>query len=443
MKKILSLLIALTLCLSLCAAASALWDYGLAYDGSELLDGDLLESYGRGSFEEFKSKYGAELRLDIVTEGSDADQLAESYFDALLYGSDTNGNCALITLCLKVSEGNVSYVDGCVYSEGEQWLTDAADKAAIAVSAYFAESAWAGGIAEDNKTLESMLSTFHTQMCAAAEAGAPEQEQSEAETEQGAYATYAGNPKAELPFVTDEAGLLSEEQRAELESRLAHMSADAECGIYVVIVNDFKAYSHDVELFGESIFTDYHMGWGEEQSGQVLVLSMAERDYALVAHGKGNFVFTDYGKEVLSERFLDNFRGDDWYGGFTDYAECSEYMLSQYMAGTPVDTNNKLAEGSYSKPVPIGNILIVVIAPLVVAFVVCEGFKRQMKTARKKTDANDFVDSRGLALSISRDIYTHSTEHRQVIQSSSSGSRGGGGGTSINSRGFSSRSGKF
>lgn len=442
MKKILSLLMALTLCLSLCAGAWALWDYGLAYDGSELLDGDLLESYGRGKFEEFKSKYGAELRLDIITEGSDAEQLAKNYFDALLYGSDTNGNCALVTICLKVSEADVSYVDACVYSQGEQWLTDAADKAEIAISEYFAESAWAGGIEEDNKTLESLLSGFYNWMCAAAETGAPQQEQTEAEAEEAAYATYSGNPLAELPFVTDEAGLLSDEQRNELESRLAHMSAEAECGIYVVIVDDYKAYSHDVELFGESIFTDYHMGWGEEQSGQVLVLSMAERDYALVAHGNGNFVFTDYGKEVLSERFLDNFRENDWYGGFTDYAECSEYMLSQYQAGTPVDTNNKLAENSYSKPIPLGRILIVIFAPLAVAFIVCEGFKRQMKTARKKTDANDFVDARGLDLSISRDIYTHSTEHRQVIQSSDS-SRGGGGGTSINSRGFSSRSGKF
>ena len=86
MKKrvILSLALAFILCLSLAAPASALWDYGLVYDGTELLDGSMLDSYGRTVFPGFKSSYGAELRVDIVTESDDAEKTAETYFGSFL-----------------------------------------------------------------------------------------------------------------------------------------------------------------------------------------------------------------------------------------------------------------------------------------------------------------------------------------------------------------------
>ena len=49
-------------------------------------------------------------------------------------------------------------------------------------------------------------------------------------------------------------------------------------------------------------------------------LSMAERDFQMLAHGDtANAAFTDYGKYIMQDEFLDNFREDDWYGGFADY----------------------------------------------------------------------------------------------------------------------------
>lgn len=443
-KMFISLLLALLLCLSLPLTASALWDYGMIYDGTELLDDTVLDSYGRTLLPQFRDKYGAELRVDIVTESEDAKQTANTYFDSFLYGADTGGNCAVLTLCVKTDEGDISFVDGCVYARGEQWLVDAAAQVEAQLAESLAANAWSGGIEQDNSTCEAMLKGFYEGMEAAAQSSGTVSEQ--ATEEEAAYTTYSGNPMAQLAFVTDEAGLLDEQQRTALEARAAELSAAQECGVYIVIVDDYSYYaSGDILYFAESIFTEYFMGWGDDRDGIVLVLSMADRDYGLLAHGsKGNAAFTDYGKEVLSEAFLDNFRSDDWNGGLTDYVETAALMLQRYDQGRPVDVNDRMELPEEEKGFSLFSLLIILGVPSGVAAVVCGIFKGQMKTAVKKTQAMDYISPEGLDLRIRQDYFTHRTEHRELIQQNNNSSRGiGGGGTTVNSRGFSGRSGKF
>ena len=68
-----------------------------------------------------------------------------------------------------------------------------------------------------------------------------------------------------------------------------------------------------------------------DEGGKILadmsVPTMAERDYTLIAYGYGNTAFTDYGKDKLSEVFLDDFGDDNWYSGLSDYLDKSESML--------------------------------------------------------------------------------------------------------------------
>jgi len=437
------LLLAALLCMSLSVSAFSLWDYGMIYDGTELLDGNMLDSYGRTVLPGFRDSYGAELRVDIVTESSDAEQTAKIYFDSFLYGADTNGNGAVLTLCVKAADGDISFVDGCVYASGEQWLVDAAAAVEEELASYFSAQAWSGAVSGDNASCEAMLKAYYEGMVSAAQS---EGVSNESATEEG-YATYSGNPAAELGFVTDEAGILDEQQRITLETRAAEISATSECGVYIVIVDDYKYYSDgNIEYFAESIFTEYHMGWGAQQDGLVLVLSMAERDYDLMAHGdKGNGAFTDYGKQMLSEQFLDDFGSDDWGGGLTDYLDTAELMLQRHAEGRPVDVNDRLDIPGQKKSISFVSVLIVLGVPALLAFVVCERMRAQMNTARRKTDASGYISDEGLELSVSRDYFTHRTERRELLQQDNSRSRGfgGGGGTSINSGGFSHRSGKF
>lgn len=245
--------------------------------------------------------------------------------------------------------------------------------------------------------------------------------------------------------VFDMAGLLDADDFCSLEDTALSAAEAYGCGIYIVTVEDMADYGYsDIEGFAEAVFDSLSLGLGIERDCVMLTLSMAERDYILTAHGTvGNGAFTDYGKDLLEDSFLDNFREDDWYGGFWDYiAEC-EYYLSAYAAGTPIDVEPEV-------PLTIGEkisagLMFGFLPAILIAFLVCLILKRQLKSARRATDAAHYTVSGGTEITVREDRFTHVTEVRTPIKTeSNSGGKGGSrGGTTVNSRGFSHRSGKF
>ena len=50
--------------------------------------------------------------------------------------------------------------------------------------------------------------------------------------------------EAKLGYVTDNAGLFSDAQRAALEQRAAALSEKYEFGVYIVTLEDYKAYTN-------------------------------------------------------------------------------------------------------------------------------------------------------------------------------------------------------
>ena len=103
---------------------------------------------------------------------------------------------------------------------------------------------------------------------------------------------------AQLNHVTDEAGILYDSDIAALEERAAAVSEQYDCGVY--IVTDYSD-TYYVKGFGEELFSSYDLGLGDDNCGILLILSMAERDYGLVAHGdSANAGVTDCGKDALA-----------------------------------------------------------------------------------------------------------------------------------------------
>ena len=133
-----------------------------------------------------------------------------------------------------------------------------------------------------------------------------------------------------VSHVYDEASLLSTDECDALDELAAAVSEKYSCGVYVVVVDDMANYidPDEPDEYGETgiaafaelarrdLCLDAHYGG----NSVLLALSMAERDFDLMAHGDiGNAAFTDYGKHIMQDEFLDNFREDDWYGGFADF----------------------------------------------------------------------------------------------------------------------------
>ncbi len=253
-----------------------------------------------------------------------------------------------------------------------------------------------------------------------------------AETESGERVPY---------YVSDEAHLLSVDAWTQLEAEAERISKKYQCGVYIATVPDYTEYGSYSSFwsFSEDFYNNYHLGIGEKRNGILLILSMAERDYSLIAYGSdAHYAFTDYGKEVLENEFLDDFRRDDWAGGFGDYLSMSEQLLASAAAGEPVDVPYTSRGESRST---VGGI-VTVFVPLLTAFGACEGMRRQMKPVSRQSRADEYIVQGGIDLSLKRDVFLNRTITRVPIRSVEK-SPAGGGGTTVNSHGFSGHSGKF
>jgi len=272
---------------------------------------------------------------------------------------------------------------------------------------------------------------------------------------------FADDSAAKLGYVTDDAGILSDQQEQELSSAAAKVSSEYGCSVYIITLDDYTRYTYgSVYDCATEIFEKYELGWGSDKNGVLLLMSMNDRDYSLIGHGStATTAFTDYAQEILENEFLDDFRNNDWYGGFADYIETAAYLLSESKQGHPVDIQESYGGsydnsgyyngGSYNSVPGTGdhmtNLMIIVLVPCLIALAVCSAFKAQMKTARIKTNANEYVAQGGVNLRVRQDLFTHRTQTRQIIQqpNQNRGGMGHSGGTTIRSGGFTGRSGKF
>ena len=237
-------------------------------------------------------------------------------------------------------------------------------------------------------------------------------------------------------YVLDQAGILSMEEQTDLTEQARTVSEAYACGVHIAIVPDYMVYGSSVEAAAEQIYHQYSMGYGPNQDGMVLLLSMADRDYDLCAYGTGNTAFTDYGKEQLAQTFLDDFGDDDWYAGFTDYISTSGEYLQMAADGTPFDVdtdpNNDMG--------PLTKFIIVIGVPALIAGLICLFLKRGMRSVYKAASAQEYTTPDSLKLTVNTDRYTRTTTTRTKIERESSSSSGG---TSVNSSGHSHSSGKF
>ena len=241
----------------------------------------------------------------------------------------------------------------------------------------------------------------------------------------------------QLDYVTDDAGILDAEEIDALSQQAAEIEDATGCTPYIITVDNYMDIvgSDDIEYTAEEVYLGYELGYGEDQSGILLLLSMENRKYALYAFGFGNTAFTDYGKEYLADEFVDDFGDDDWYEGFADYLSTGGEMIGSALEGEAIDVG---METGLSK---ILATLLCMLMGLGIAALVRAGLKSQLDSVKLGTEAKAFVSGGGLSLSLREDDYRYTTQSRVYDPQEKSSS--GGGGTSLTDSGGSSSSGDF
>lgn len=247
----------------------------------------------------------------------------------------------------------------------------------------------------------------------------------------GCFAVSAAATQAQLSYVTDESGMFSDSERTTLENRAAAISEKYNFGVYIIVLPDYTqyTYSSSVETCAKELYDEYDLGWGSDNAGVLLLLSMAERDFNVNYNSsRSNQIFTEYGRDMLENRVIPFFRENDFYRGFLEYLDvCEEYLLAA-QNGNPVD-----AEASPALALIPGGIAALLVGLLTSA---------PMRSAKQQRAADQYVAQGGLNLRRRSDMFLHRTVTR-TPRNTNSGSSGGSHSHSYSSGSHSGRSGKF
>lgn len=232
-----------------------------------------------------------------------------------------------------------------------------------------------------------------------------------------------------LDYITDEADLLTENKWLELNEMAIRISEQYECDIAVVILEDLEG--SEAYKSAEDTYEENEMGYGADRSILLFLLSMEDRDFALISHGFGDVAFTEYGKKTMLEDKVLPLLGEDKYAeALTTYYEVAEEYLTMASAGTPF---NQDTDPAYQRTLLIIKFLLVVLLPLIIAGIVVWIWRGQMKTAVSAVAAAEYVLANSLEITRERDTFLYSEETRRIIEKSGSGGsigRSGGSGVS-------------
>lgn len=234
-------------------------------------------------------------------------------------------------------------------------------------------------------------------------------------------------------YLIDRYGLLTEEEQQAIEELAKQVSEQRECGIYVMIVEDYKELYKYRAIFKVN-YTYYHehnLGWGEERDGVMLLLSMKERDFSFFVYGdRAEHALNHYGQIQLENSFIGKLGRNLWYDGVRAFVSCCDRFLELAQEGTPV-------RRSATPGIVISAILSAFLGTILPAKMLSKNRKPEMKS-----EAMSYI-SKNLHITLSEDkFYDYSiikhydnTEYVSESESSTSTAHVGGGG--------SGRSGKF
>ena len=240
-----------------------------------------------------------------------------------------------------------------------------------------------------------------------------------------------------LPWVTDQANLLSADEESRLSSEAQALASEYGCGVYIVTLDDMRKFSLNggVECCAEEIRVGYDLGLGSGNDCILLLMSMADRSYDLCVYGsRADEIFNEYTRSTIEDAMLDDFRGNDWYSGYRDYLTQCGKILAADAAGKPMTRENSPAGRAGAV---FGSILLA----FIIAIIFCLVKKGKMKSVAEKQRATDYIPDSGVNIAFRYDQFTHTTQTRVYDPPESKSSGGGGGGSS--SSGHSHSSGHF
>ena len=397
-KRFLSLLLLLTLAVSLCAAVHAdVQQY--VFDQDEMIsagDEQILNELGARIYADTGAAVCALLSDESVGE-NELRAYVERFYDE---NSGEENGIRLFVNQLGDGGDRITY-----YQRGERLSSLGDDEMAQIMQAYRSEQYDAAGVHNYMNMVYAVL--------------------------QGATAFGEVTPEANpniaaerlFPRVVDNAGVIDSSRLDRLNTLADAVSEKYQCDVAVAFVPTLGG-KHIVDYADD--FYDYNgYGYGANDDGILLLISVGEREFAETTYGFGKTAFTDYGiMNYLEPRFTSYLGKNDWAGGAEQFINDAGKLLEQARNGQPYDSGPEpqpqQTRKTLTERLP-GAALISAIIGFFSGGIPAGSMKRKMKSVERNYGAADYArgglnlrrrDDRFLYSNVSKTPIPRETEHR-------------------------------
>lgn len=246
------------------------------------------------------------------------------------------------------------------------------------------------------------------------------------------FATIPAFAAEGLPYVVDNAGLLTEPQAFIIEEELKAKSEELSFDIVVLTVDSLDGKT--AEAYADDYYDYTGYGVGENHDGCLLLVSMTEREWHLSTTGFGITALTDAGIDYIGNKILSDLSNGDYYNAFDNYSNLVYDFVTKAYNGLPYDYDNlnqydssydaNASDGKKDTKDSFGTAVICgVVAGLVITLIIISILRGKMKTVYHKTQANEYLVQDSLVLTGSHDIFL--TKHVTRTAKESSSGKGG------------------
>lgn len=245
------------------------------------------------------------------------------------------------------------------------------------------------------------------------------------------------------PNIVDNYGLLSAEEKSELQEKIDKIGEDYQLDVVLVTVDSLEGKS-PME-FADDYYDYGGYGYGENYDGVLFLISMEYRDWWISTTGKAIDYYTDYGLEKITQKAIDYFSVGNYYKGYSTLLKMLDCFAKEAITNKPYDIDH-----SYIPYVYLIKIIPSAIVGIIVAVILRKVLISKHNDVKKAVEARLYTNGK-IDFTVNKDslVYVEEHSHYSPVSSGSSSSggssRSGGSSTHTSSSGRShgGRGGKF
>lgn len=229
---------------------------------------------------------------------------------------------------------------------------------------------------------------------------------------------------AQPMLVHDQANVMSDSERRNLETRLEELSA--KYGIQVAVWTMKQVpQSMTIKSFADRAVNQYYSRTGNPEAfagskgAIIFVQATGERQYAVSTDVDMRKIITDEGGyPYLEQAFLPYLQENNYYQAYNSYADGVGFLLDKFIeSGKPYEPSEEFN---------LTALILAVIFAGVVGYGVYAYLVNSMSNVKSVPNAREYLDRGSVNISRSQDLFLYTT--RRVVHHPRNNNSGGGGG---------------